>query len=73
MTCFNCGQQMKLNHKSRLQRVPRRLERDVLREIENNGEVTLPGWQRRDSLITKRQLQFVLLIIGMLLARRRSR
>jgi hypothetical protein len=47
-----------------------KLEHDVLSAIENNGEVTLPGSRRRDSFISKRQFQFVLLVVGLLMLRR---
>ena len=41
---------------------------DVMSVIENNGEVTLPKSETTDPLITKRQLQMVLLVVGMLVA-----
>jgi len=40
---------------------------DVMSVIENNGEVTLPVSCPSERLITKRQLQFVLLLVGGLL------
>jgi hypothetical protein len=41
---------------------------DVLSVIENNGEVTLPGFGQSESHVTKRQLQFVLLVAGAVLS-----
>jgi hypothetical protein len=48
----------------------RKFDDDVLSAIENNGEVTLPGVQRREPLISKRQFRFVALVVGLLILRR---
>jgi hypothetical protein len=45
----------------------RKLCDDVMSVIENNGEVTLPVAPRSEPLLTKRQLQVVLLLGGTLL------
>jgi hypothetical protein len=42
----------------------RKLYDDVLSVIENNGEVTLPVAPRSDPLITKRQLEMILLLVA---------
>lgn len=63
---------MKIDNEAKVHRVPRQIARDVRRAIENNGEVTLPGFRRHDSLLTRRHIQFFLLAIAMVLARRRS-
>jgi hypothetical protein len=39
---------------------------DVMSVIENNGEVTLPTSNSSDPLITKRQVQFILALVGAL-------
>jgi hypothetical protein len=39
---------------------------DVMRVIENNGEVTLPTATSPDPLITKRQIQFILALVSAL-------
>jgi hypothetical protein len=44
----------------------RRLYDDIMRVIENNGEVTLPKSRRFEPLLTKRQVQAVILVVGML-------
>jgi hypothetical protein len=45
----------------------RRLCDDVISVIENNGEVTLPVAPRSDPLITKRQLQVVVLLVAVVI------
>jgi hypothetical protein len=45
----------------------RKLCDDVMSVIENNGEVTLPVAARCEPLITKRQLQLILLVAGALI------
>jgi hypothetical protein len=42
----------------------RKLYDDVLSVIENNGEVTLPVAPRSEPLITKRQLEMILLLVA---------
>jgi hypothetical protein len=42
----------------------RKLYDDVLSVIENNGEVTLPTTPRSEPLITKRQLEMILLLVA---------
>ena len=42
----------------------RRLCDDVMGVIENNGEVTLPVAPRSEPLITKRQLEMILLLVA---------
>lgn len=44
----------------------RKLYDDVMGVMENNGEVTLPNSKRFEPLITKRQLQAVILVVSML-------
>jgi hypothetical protein len=46
----------------------RKLCDDVMSVIENNGEVTLPGCRRSEPLVSKRQLQFILLVVGAVLS-----
>lgn len=44
----------------------RKLCEDAMTVMENNGHVTLPGSSRTEPLITRRQLQCVLLAVGFL-------
>ncbi len=44
----------------------RKLCDDVMSVIENNGEVTLPTAESSGSLITKRQILFILALVGTL-------
>jgi len=44
----------------------RKLYDDIMGVIENNGEVTLPTSRRFEPVLTKRQVQAVILVVGML-------
>jgi len=46
----------------------RKLCDDVMGVIENNGEVTIPNWERSEPLLTKREIAVVAVFAGGIVA-----